>query len=75
MKAFAEFVGMMNQYSDPALLVDGTYDQQVAGFKDGKYAFITQGNWCVTSPDDELLLTRRTRRWTTARHGASMSHP
>ncbi len=52
MKAFAEFVGMMNQYSDPALLVDGTYDQQVAGFKEGKYAFITQGNWCVTSPDD-----------------------
>ncbi|MBO4900772.1 MAG: ABC transporter substrate-binding protein [Lachnospiraceae bacterium] len=52
MHAFAEFVGMMNQYSDPALLVDGTYDQQVAGFKEGKYAFITQGNWCVTSPDD-----------------------
>ena len=52
MKDFAEFVGMMNQYSDPALLVDGTYDQQVAGFKDGKYAFITQGNWCVTSPSD-----------------------
>ncbi len=52
MKAFAEFIGMMNQYSDPALLVDGTYDNQVAGFKDGKYVFITQGNWCVTSPDD-----------------------
>ncbi len=52
MKKFAEFVGLMNQYSDPDLLVDGTYDQQVAGFKDGKYAFITQGNWCVTSPDD-----------------------
>ena len=52
MHDFAEFVGMMNQYSDPALLVDGTYDQQVAGFKEGKYAFITQGNWCVTSPDD-----------------------
>ena len=52
MKDFAAFVGMMNQYSDPALLVDGTYDQQVAGFKDGKYAFITQGNWCVTSPSD-----------------------
>ena len=49
---FAKFVGLMNQYSDPALLVDGTYDQQVAGFKDGKYAFITQGNWCVTSPSD-----------------------
>ena len=52
MKAFAEFIGMMNQYSDPALLVDGTYDNQVAGFKDGKYVFITQGNWCVTSPSD-----------------------
>jgi len=52
MKAFAEFVGMMNEYSDPELLVDGTYDAQVAGFKAGDYAFITQGNWCVTSPDD-----------------------
>ncbi len=52
MTKFAEFIGMMNQYSDPALLVDGTYDNQVAGFKDGKYVFITQGNWCVTSPDD-----------------------
>ena len=52
MKHFAEFIGMMNQYSDPALLVDGTYDNQVAGFKEGKYVFITQGNWCVTSPSD-----------------------
>ncbi len=52
MKSFAEFIGMMNQYSDPALLVDGTYDNQVAGFKEGKYVFITQGNWCVTSPED-----------------------
>ncbi len=52
MKNFADFVGMMNQYSDPGLLVDGTYDLQVAGFKEGKYVFITQGNWCVTSPED-----------------------
>ncbi len=53
MKHFAEFIGMMNQYSDKDhLLVDGTYDEQVAGFKEGKFAFITQGNWCVTSPDD-----------------------
>ncbi len=52
---FANFVGMMNQYSDPALLVDGTYDQQVAGFAAGKYAFVTQGNWIngtVTSSSD-----------------------
>ncbi|SFH54533.1 raffinose/stachyose/melibiose transport system substrate-binding protein [Pseudobutyrivibrio sp. OR37] len=52
MKHFAEFIGMMNEYSDPELLVDGTYDAQVAGFTAGDYAFITQGNWCVTSPDD-----------------------
>ncbi len=45
MHNFAEFVGMMNQYSDPDLLVDGTYDNQVAGFAAGKYAFVTQGNW------------------------------
>ena len=55
MKNFAAFVGMMNQYSDPALLVDGTYDNQVAGFAAGKYAFVTQGNWInggVTSNPD-----------------------
>ena len=52
MLSFAKFVGMMNQYSDPDLLIDGTYDEQVAGFKAGEYAFITQGNWCVTSPSD-----------------------
>ncbi|MBQ3974525.1 MAG: carbohydrate ABC transporter substrate-binding protein [Lachnospiraceae bacterium] len=55
MQNFAAFVGMMNQYSDPALLVDGTYDNQVAGFAAGKYAFVTQGNWInggVTSSAD-----------------------
>ncbi|MBR1913680.1 MAG: extracellular solute-binding protein [Lachnospiraceae bacterium] len=55
MHDFAEFVGMMNQYSDPDLLVDGTYDNQVAGFAAGKYAFVTQGNWIngtVTSSAD-----------------------
>ena len=45
MNNFAAFIGMMNKYSDPALLVDGTYDNQVAGFAAGKYAFVTQGNW------------------------------
>ncbi|MDO4804828.1 MAG: extracellular solute-binding protein [Lachnospiraceae bacterium] len=48
MLKFAEFVGMMNKYSDPGLLVDGTYDNQVAGFAAGKYAFVTQGNWINT---------------------------
>ncbi len=55
MTKFAEFIGMMNEYSDPDLLVDGTYDQQVANFAAGKYAFVTQGNWInatVTASDD-----------------------
>ena len=55
MNDFAAFVGMMNQYSDPDLLVSGTYDNQVAGFAAGKYAFVTQGNWingAVTSSPD-----------------------
>lgn len=42
---FAEMIGLFNQYSDPALLVNGTYDDQVAGFASGKYAFVTQGSW------------------------------
>ncbi len=45
MASYAAFIGLMNQYSDPALLVDGTYDDQVANFAAGKYAFVTQGSW------------------------------
>jgi raffinose/stachyose/melibiose transport system substrate-binding protein len=43
--AFADMVGLFNQYSDPDLLVSGTYDQQVLNFASGKYAFVTQGSW------------------------------
>lgn len=43
--AFAEFIGLLNQYSDPDLLVSGTYDQQILNFASGKYAFVTQGSW------------------------------
>lgn len=45
MTDFAAMVGMFNQYSDPALLVSGTYDQQILNFASGKYAFVTQGSW------------------------------
>ena len=51
---FAEFVGLLQQYSDPALLVSGTYDQQILNFASGKYAFVTQGSWIgatMTSAD------------------------
>ena len=42
---FAQMIGLFNEYSDPALLTDGIYDDQVMGFASGKYAFITQGSW------------------------------
>lgn len=51
---FAAFVGLLNQYSDPSLLVSGTYDQQILNFASGKYAFVTQGSWIgatMTSDD------------------------
>lgn len=51
---FAAFVGLLNKYSDPSLLVSGTYDQQILNFASGKYAFVTQGSWIgatMTSDD------------------------
>jgi raffinose/stachyose/melibiose transport system substrate-binding protein len=51
---FAEMVGLFNEYADPALLVSGTYDQQILNFASGKYAFVTQGSWIgatMTSDD------------------------
>lgn len=53
---FAELVGLFNQYSDPSLLVSGTYDQQILNFASGKYAFVTQGSWIgatMTSADKD----------------------
>lgn len=46
---FAELFDLIHQYSDPMLLVSGTYDQQIQGFAAGKYAFVTQGNWIGAS--------------------------
>jgi raffinose/stachyose/melibiose transport system substrate-binding protein len=43
--AFATYLGMLYQYSDQEILVNGNYDAQVAAFASGKAAFITQGNW------------------------------
>ena len=51
---YAEMIALFNQYSDPALLTSGTYDQQILGFASGKYAFVTQGSWIgatMTSDD------------------------
>lgn len=46
---FANMLALFHQYSDPALLVSGTYDQQILNFASGKYAFVTQGNWIGAS--------------------------
>ena len=46
---FANMLTLFHQYSDPALLVSGTYDQQILNFASGKYAFVTQGNWIGAS--------------------------
>ena len=42
---YAEMVDLFNKYADPALLVSGTYDQQIQNFSSAKYAFVTQGSW------------------------------
>ncbi|WP_026504137.1 ABC transporter substrate-binding protein [Butyrivibrio sp. NC3005] len=49
MQKFADFIGLLNKYSDKALLVDGTYDNQVGNFAKGEYAFVTQGSWIGAS--------------------------
>jgi len=42
--AFGEFIALLNQYTDSALIT-GSYDDQVLGFASGQYAFVTQGSW------------------------------
>ena len=46
---YANLIGLLQQYADPALLVNGTYEDQVRGFASGKYAFVTQGSWIGAS--------------------------
>lgn len=55
-KAFSEMVALFNEYTDPNG-VSGTYDEQIAGFASGKYAFVTQGSWigAVLTGDDAQM--------------------
>lgn len=56
MNDYANMIALFNKYSDPDLLVSGTYDQQILNFASGKYAFVTQGSWIgstMTSDDKE----------------------
>ena len=43
---YAEMIELFNKYADPALLVSGTYDQQIQNFSSANYAFVTQGS-CI----------------------------
>ena len=45
LSAFSDFIGLIQKYSDPELLTEGTYDEQLKRFACGKYAFVTQGSW------------------------------
>ncbi|SDX85998.1 ABC transporter substrate-binding protein [Lachnobacterium bovis] len=46
---FTSFIELLGKYSDKNLLLQGTYDQQVSNFAEGKYAFVTQGSWIGSS--------------------------
>lgn len=51
---FAKFIDLMQQYADKAMMISGTYDQEILNFASGKYAFVTQGSWIgatMTSDD------------------------
>lgn len=53
---YADWVELLFDYTDPTLLLEGTYDNQIAKFASGKAAFIHQGNWIdpnLTSYFDE----------------------
>ena len=53
-------IALFNEYSDPALLVSGTYDQQILNFASGKYAFVTQGSWIgATMTDAARMLIKQ----------------
>ena len=54
--AFAEFIGLMQEYADETMMISGTYDQEVLNFASGNYAFVTQGSWIgatMTADDKE----------------------
>lgn len=45
MKAFADFIGLIQQYDNDDIATNGTYDDQTLAFAEQKAAFVTQGSW------------------------------
>lgn len=42
---YADWVELLFEYADPAILTTGNYDAQVGAFATGQAAFLHQGNW------------------------------
>ena len=42
---YAKYVQLLFKYSDKNILLNGSYDDQVGSFAQGKTAFLHQGNW------------------------------
>jgi raffinose/stachyose/melibiose transport system substrate-binding protein len=42
---YAKYVQLLFKYADKNILLNGSYDNQVAAFAQGKTAFLHQGNW------------------------------
>ncbi len=45
LEALADWVELLNMYTEESLLISGTYEEQVNSFKTGRAAFVHQGNW------------------------------
>lgn len=44
-KQYAKYLQLLYKYSDKKILLNGSYDDQVGAFAQGKTAFLHQGNW------------------------------
>ncbi|MCE5255889.1 MAG: extracellular solute-binding protein, partial [Spirochaetaceae bacterium] len=44
-RQYAKYVQLLFKYADKNILLNGSYDNQVASFAQGKTAFLHQGNW------------------------------
>lgn len=44
-REYAKYVQLLFKYSDQNILLNGSYDDQVGSFAQGKTAFLHQGNW------------------------------
>ena len=45
LEALADWVELLFEFAAPDILLQGTYDQMIGAFKEGKVAFLHQGNW------------------------------